>query len=60
MIEVIRAYMGIARGIHGERWIRIKESVVYRCTECKQTWDSRTTAQGHDCPEAQNKRGNDG
>ncbi len=53
MIEVIRAYMGIARGTHGERWVRVKESTVYRCTECKQAWDSRTTAQGHVCPKTE-------
>ena len=56
MIEVIRAYMGIARGIHGERWVRIKESVVYRCTQCKQAWDSRITAQEHECPKTETER----
>lgn len=55
MIEVIRAYRGMARGIHGERWVRIKESTAYRCTECKQAWDSRITAQGHVCPETKTK-----
>jgi hypothetical protein len=60
MIEVVRAYRGMARGIHGERWVRIQESVIYRCTECKQVWDSRTTAQGHECPAKQSKRENNG
>ena len=60
MIEVVRAYRGVARGIHGERWVRIQESVIYRCTECKQAWDSRTTAQGHECPAKQSKRENNG
>jgi len=50
MIEAIRAYRGISRGTHGERWVRVTESTVYRCTECKQAWESRTTAQGHHCP----------
>ena len=51
MLEVVRTFWGKVRGLRGERRTVVEEGQLWRCTECKLIFVSKSAGEEHDCKE---------
>ena len=51
MLEAIRTFWGKVRGLRGERRTVVEEGQLWRCTECKLIFVTKSAGEEHDCKE---------
>jgi hypothetical protein len=49
MLEAIRTFFGKLRGERGERRTIVEQGLVWRCTQCKLIFLTRTAGDEHSC-----------